>query len=468
MKFEIVSHACLSVEAASVRLVVDPWLVDSVYWGAWWHCPEPVYDEGIFSADYVYLTHWHFDHMHEASLRRFDKSCHMLVPKFPVSIMADSLRELGFTRITELDHGQTINLGPNFRFTSYQVAYQDDSLCVVEADGAVILDINDSKPLPSTWKQLKRKYPRVDFMLRSHSPAWSYPSSYTFDDPGDAIPVSRESYMEAFHSAASILQPRYVVPFASSVCHPHREILFENAEIVSAFELEAFLKQHPLAGDTELAIMPHGSRWSSGGGFEVDIERAVRDPQAFVTAHEEQTRPWLEEISAREAQVRLEFETFEKFFRDFLRSLLMLARPFLKVVLVFVVEQEGRTEYWSVNFRSGRIARDYSEPDNATSVMRIPLAVLDDALKTHTFTNIDISKRWKVHVRQDGMTKHLVACVLISLFEAGYLKPGNVFSWRFLSGAIARRAEAFDYLKLCFTMLRSDAVAAAKSVTEPV
>ena len=155
-------------------------------------------------------------------------------------------------------------------------------------------------------------------------------------------------------------------------------------------------------------------------------------------------------------------------FGGFLRSLLILARPFLKIVLVFVVEQDGRTEYWSVNLRSGRIARGDSEPDNATSVMRVSPAVLDDALKTHVFTNIDPSKRWKVHVRQGGLTKHLATCALIALYEAGYLKLGNILSWRFFSGVIARRVEVLDYLKLGFAMLRSDAGAVAKSVTEPV
>lgn len=465
MKLEIVSHACCSVQTDKVRLVVDPWLNGSVYWGAWWHCPAPVFDDSIFQSDYVYLTHWHFDHMHEESLQLFDKSCHLLVPKFPVSIMAQELRKMGFTNVTELDHGKTLSLASDFKLTSFQVSYQDDSVCVIEADDVVIVDVNDAKPLPRAWKDLQQRFPHVDFMLRSHSPAWSYPSAYSFDRPEEAIAVTRDSYKSAFRSAVSMLKPRYAVPFASSVCHPHQQVLAENEDIISAFELQDYLDEHPLAV-TALAIMPHGSSWSSDTGFSVDLEHAVRDAQAFVALHQQENRPWLEALAANEANITLKFDTFETFFRGFLGSLMMLVRPFLNIVFVFAIDDAGGEEFWCVNFRSGKITRQATEPANATSVMRVPQAVLQDALATFIFTNIDISKRWSVQVRAGGATKHLLGCVLISLFEAGYMTPRNLLSWRFIRGMFARRAEALDYLALSLKMLRSDPSAAARAITE--
>ena len=157
MEFEIVSHACVSVRAASVRLVVDPWLIGPVYWGAWWHCPEPVYDEGIFRTEYVYITHWHFDHLNRESLKHFDRSTHFLVPKFPVSILVQILKELGFTKITELDHGVPFEMAEGFRITSYQIAYQDDSACFLEAHGVVIANLNDCRAPGSACASLIRR-----------------------------------------------------------------------------------------------------------------------------------------------------------------------------------------------------------------------------------------------------------------------------------------------------------------------
>ncbi len=413
----------------------------------------------------MYLTHWHFDHMHEDSLRRFNRRCHMLVPKFPVSVMAQGLRELGFDNVTELDHGEVFALAAGFDFTSYQVSYQDDSVCVVEADGVVLVNVNDAKPLPRAWKTLNQRYPAVDFMFRSHSPAWSYPSSYTFDNPAEAISVSRESYVEAFRSAANVLKPRYAVPFASSVCHPHPDLLEDNAEIVSAYELRDYLDVHPLES-TELAIMPHGSAWSSDTGFSIDPAAGVSDARAYAQAKSVSEAEYFEQLAEQEGRVVLEFRVFEDYFRRFLRSLVLPVRPFLGITWVFEIIQGGCTEFWSVNFRSGRIERHNAVPSGATSVIRVPVAVLDDALKTDVFTNIDIAKRWQVHILPGGMTRHMLACVLVALHEAGYTRVRNVLRWRFLRGIFRRRAEALDYLALSLGVLRAGPGSVARAVTE--
>ena len=71
MKFTILSHAGLLVEHAGARLVCDPWLLGSCYWRSWWNFPEPdpelIADLG---ADFIYLTHLHWDHFHGPSLKR--------------------------------------------------------------------------------------------------------------------------------------------------------------------------------------------------------------------------------------------------------------------------------------------------------------------------------------------------------------------------------------------------------------
>ena len=466
MKFQIVGHACLSVEAAGKRLVVDPWIQGSVYWDAWWHCPEPVFDEQLFRADFIYLTHWHFDHVHRESLQRFDKSCHVLVPKFPVSSLPAQLRDMGFTRITELAHGKTFPLAPGFALTSFQIQYQDDSLCVVEADGRVLVDLNDAKPLPRTWKMLQRRFPRVDFMLRSHSPAWSYPSAYTFDDPADVIPVDKESYLKAFCGAARILKPRYAVPFASSVCHLHAEVVRENEYVATSLDLARYVAAHPFEG-TELQLMPHGSSWSEADGFALRASDAEQDLEHYVARKIEEHRPHLEATYARESSARVSFEEFERFFRRFLLRILPL-RPFLDIRWLFVVKQDGRTDRWLVDVRRGRVEQVEQEPTGLTSRIEVHPAVLGEGIRDMVFTNIDISKRWRVHVGRGGTMKHLLMWVLVSVFEAGSMEPGNVLRWRFFVGWFRRRSEVLDYLALARAMLGKDKAAAAQAVTEPL
>ena len=164
MEFRIVSHACLDIVAGGKRLVIDPWLNEPTYWSAWWHCPQPVYGEDIFTADYVYITHWHFDHFDPKTLKKFDlERTTVFVPHFPVSGLKHQLEEIGFKHVVEMVHGEKTRLGDDFWLTSYQVSFQDDSVAVVEGDGTVLVDLNDSKPLPSTWRTFRAALSRAGF-----------------------------------------------------------------------------------------------------------------------------------------------------------------------------------------------------------------------------------------------------------------------------------------------------------------
>src|SRR5215471_11197488 len=93
MRFTILSHAGLLVEHAGVRVVCDPWLLGSCYWRSWWNFPEP--DPELIDdlrADFVYLTHLHWDHFHGPSLRKlFSPTTRIVVPKVPTRRMLDDL-----------------------------------------------------------------------------------------------------------------------------------------------------------------------------------------------------------------------------------------------------------------------------------------------------------------------------------------------------------------------------------------
>lgn len=463
MQFQVVSHACLSVEAAGIRLLIDPWIEGPVYWGSWWHWPDPVFGPELFEADFIYLTHWHFDHFHAESLGRFDKRAHVLVPRFPVSTLVEQLRALGFTRITELKQAERFELAAGISLTSYQVQYQDDSIAVVEGEGTVLVDLNDAKPLPSTWKLLRRRHPRVDFMLRSHSPAWSYPTCYSFEDPDEAIHVSRSSYVDAFIAAAEILRPRFAVPFASGVCHLHREARAENAEIVTTDLVRSVWNERPHEG-IELKLMPAGSRWSAQAGFEIAPEPEALASHVARVGLREGAR--LESLYAEEEGRACSFEAFEAFFGDLLKRAWLLA-PLLGIRWVFRVTQKGTVEFWSVDFRRRTVERSRTQPDEYTSLITVHPAVLDQAVREMTFTNIDIAKRWHVHVRRGGVIKHLLGMVFVALYEAGYFRLRNLMTRRFLTGVGRRLPEGFDYLRLALRLLRRDRGALTEAVTDP-
>jgi beta-lactamase family protein len=468
MEFRIVSHACLEVSAAGKRLVIDPWLNEPTYWSSWWHAPPPVFGPEIFDADYVYITHWHFDHFDPKTLRKFHKQTTAIVPRFPISGLRQQLEQIGFERIVELRHGEKMTLGDGFSLTSYQISFQDDSVAVVEADGAILVDLNDAKPLPSTWKTFRAKYPKPDFMLRSHSPAWSYPTRYTFEDPADRLPVDARTYMEAFVAAAQQLRPRYAVPFASGICHLHREVRDDNRFLVSAPEMKAYFEANAArAPQTSLVVMPVGSRWSSANGFEL-TDNVVDDIVGYAETRAQAESERLEKTYRSEAAKEIAFDDFAKYFNKFFRATRLLRPLVRKTRWVFPIEA-GRTEYWCVDFGKASIERSDRMPATYDSVITVSSAVLSGSLRNDVFTNVDISKRWRVHIKRGSAMRHFVLTNLLLLYEAEYLSPKRLLSWRFLSGYARRFPEVVDYARMAFrtaTRGKDSLVTAVTSIAE--
>ena len=447
MEFRIVSHACLDITAGGKRLVIDPWLNEPTYWSSWWHCPPPLFGPDIFTADYVYITHWHFDHFDPKTLRKFQKNTTAVVPKFPISGLKQQLEGLGLERVVELRHGERMKLGDDFWLTSYQVSFQDDSIAVVEADGAVLFDLNDAKPLPSLWRTFRSKYPNVDFMLRSHSPAWSYPTRYTFEDPSDRLPVDSRTYMEAFVAAAQQLRPRYAVPFASGICHLHREVRDENRYLVSAPEMRAYFEANASrVPSASLIVMPVGSRWSSTSGFEL-TENVVEDVVAYAEQRAQTENERLEKTYRSEETKEVAFPDFAKYFEKFFRATRLLRPLIRKTRWVFAIDTP-QTEYWCVDFGKAAIERSAHMPQTYDSVISVSSGVLSGSLRNDVFTNVDISKRWRVHITRGSAMRHFVLANLLLLYEAEYLSPKRLFSWRFLTGYARRFPEVFDYARM--------------------
>ncbi len=447
MEFRIVSHACLDVKARGKRLVIDPWLNEPAYWSSWWHAPPPEFGPDIFEADYVYVTHWHFDHFDPRTLKKFSPHTTIMVPKFPISGLPAQLRDMGRAHIIELTHGQCIELAPGFSFTSYQVTFQDDSVAVIQADGCTLMDLNDSKPLPSLWRTFRAKYPKVDFMLRSHSPAWSYPTRYSFEDPSDRLPVDGRTYMEAFVAAAQQLRPRYAVPFASGICHLHKEVRDENRFLVSAFEMrDYFAANASRVPGTELKVMPVGSRWSSETGFEL-TDNVVDDMVAYAEERALAESERLEKAYRSEASKEIAFDDFAGYFRKFFRAIWPL-RPFLRNPRWVFTITGAQTEYWTVDFGKGEIERGTQMPERYDSAITVSPAVLSGSLRNGVFTNVDIAKRWRVYIRRGSAMRHFIITNLLLLHEAEYLSLRHLLSWRFISGYARRLPEVFDYMRL--------------------
>ena len=315
MKFTILSHAGLLIEHNGTQIVSDPWLIGSCYWRSWWNFPEP--PATLFEnlrPDYIYLTHLHWDHFHSPSLKKlFDPSIHILVPKVPTRRMIEDLNWLGFHNVTEIKHGSEFQLGKDFTLRSYQFGLSVDSAILLSGGGHTLLNCNDCKFFGLPLKQITKQFPKIDFVLRSHSSASPVP--YCIEGYETTFLHLRRplDYIEEFARFALFIGARYAIPFASNHCFLHSETFHFNQTAVSAENILPRYQQ--LAAEinrkSECIVMTPGSCWSDTDGFQIisfDYLKKDEYLQSLLAHHGDK----LAKQYTKEAQTMADFDSFQK------------------------------------------------------------------------------------------------------------------------------------------------------------
>jgi hypothetical protein len=219
--------------------------------------------------------------------------------------------------------------------------------------------------------------------------------------------------------------------------------------------------------ESSLVVMPVGSRWSSETGFAL-TDNVVGDVVAYAEQRAQTENDRLEKTYRSEAAKEIAFDDFSKYFEKFFRATRLLRPLIRKTRWVFAIEKP-QTEYWCVDFGRATIERGTAMPQVYDSVITSSPAVLSGSLRNDVFTNVDISKRWRVHIKRGRAMRHFVLANLLLLYEAEYLSPKRLLSWRFLSGYARRFPEVIDYARMAVrtaTRGKDSLVTAVTSIAE--
>jgi UDP-MurNAc hydroxylase len=418
MRFQILSHAGMLVEAEGVKLVSDPWILGSCYWRSWWNYPKPA-EFSKENVNYIYLTHMHWDHFHGPSLRKFPASVTFLVPKAPTDCIVRDLADFPCKRIIEMPHGKTMELRPTLRVTSYHYGLNTDSALLIEDGKTVLLNMNDCKLAGGSLKQVMRRHPRIDFLFRSHSSAQPYPTCVEAEKESDLQLRNTEFYVSDFVESARLLKPKYAIPFASNNCFLHRETWQYNPAVVSPLEVKSFFDAHGPA-ETECRVMVAGDSWSDGTGFDIQEQDFFTEREKHLREYAEEVAPALEESYRKEDKVKLGFEPFAAYFREFMRSLPWLSTLAFKPVMAF--EVEGRPEtLWILDFGKKKVYEAKSGEAEYGIKYRVHPAVLRDCVQRKMFTLLFPSKRVRIELRKGHLRDYFAFEQLFDLYEYGLL-----------------------------------------------
>lgn len=221
MKISYISHATLLIETEGYTLVTDPWVMGSAYCNQWHLFPKAVAPEKIKNADAVIYSHGHEDHLHAQSLQLVQKNATLLYPYSWYGGTTEFFHELGFRQVKEVVNEQTVELHKGIKVT--YLANNLDNVMVIEAEGKVIVNINDALPSASPGmiayfiRKISARWPKIDYLFSSYGGAAYFPNTVHLQNKNDVeIAETRELFFVSnFCDIVAALKPVYAIPFAT-------------------------------------------------------------------------------------------------------------------------------------------------------------------------------------------------------------------------------------------------------------
>ncbi|UXX80603.1 MBL fold metallo-hydrolase [Reichenbachiella carrageenanivorans] len=105
-QIDFISHACIRILFNGVSIITDPWLIGSAFMNGWWLKYPPKEDaiDMLKSADIIYISHNHPDHLHVETLKEYVSQDQLIVTaNFKSKSSEKVLRHAGFNNIIPLD-----------------------------------------------------------------------------------------------------------------------------------------------------------------------------------------------------------------------------------------------------------------------------------------------------------------------------------------------------------------------------
>lgn len=457
MKFTVLSHAGLLIQSKSGKsLVCDPWLVGSSYWRSWWNYP-PVSKELVNSLkpDVIYLTHIHWDHFHGPSLEKFDKDTLILVPKGNYDRNKVDLIGLGFTNIKELRHGETYLIDNGFQLTSYQFGVFLDSAPMIECDGVKLLNLNDSKHMGPTLRQIINRHPAIDFVFRSHSSANSRLSYEIVDEQTQQHSDDIDKYVREFAETVLAVGAKYAIPFASNHCHLHKDSWHYNRYVQTPLMVQEYFQQHHVGG-TELKVMVSGDSWSSETGFYIspNTEQWFLKREENLLEYRENQHDKLEEFYNQEDRIKLSKRIVEKYYADLAKKLpFFLKRKLKDVTYTYVLYKAGKPGYiYNINVATGTVTELPAETPLDYGLYPIQIHttafIFIRCIAFRIFSHMSIGKRVFYRVSKAGKPKMELLNSIYNLDEYDMLPLKRILSKRSLETWMLRWRELLLYAML--------------------
>jgi UDP-MurNAc hydroxylase len=226
MKIQNYGGATAVIEHRGKRFLFDPWMDEGIYHGSWHHFPPlEVRLEEIGKLDYVYISHIHEDHCSLKTLQKINLDAEIIImdrkPNYVLNFLKQN--QLNFKTIHLVPEKKRTQIAPGLVVEmltadpNHELSYLIDSILILEWEGKVIFNPNDTPLYPEAIEYVGKNYPKIELALLPYSGGSGYPSCY-FNLSGEQKAVEalriRNQRTSGFYDAVEILKPKYAMPFA--------------------------------------------------------------------------------------------------------------------------------------------------------------------------------------------------------------------------------------------------------------
>ena len=311
------AHACVEVRCGSRSLFTDPWLVGPAFTRGWWLVHQPPIDwlDRLASADAIYISHNHSDHLNSHTLRHLaarNPDVPIFVPAFENDYCLPLLEKIGLRNVTITNFGKWVPLGEAAHFMILRDGTgRNDSGILIDYKGHRILNTVDCQNLNNG------PLPKVEVLLTSFAGGASgYPvcwEGYSEQRRRELMRNKRQAILLNVLNIVTKARPEIYVPFAGYFTEAHpadKEIKSLNVKNTPQ-EVCDFIRTHFSEIDTWIP--------QPGAILDIGLKRSVDSSLVPENAHAEEViydfEPYLAEIRQSRAFVPLQTqEGLRKYF----------------------------------------------------------------------------------------------------------------------------------------------------------
>ncbi len=235
---ELLNHASIILRYKDFSLLCDPWLEGDIYGGGWGlQYENPGAFDRAATCTHLWISHPHTDHLHLPTLKRIAERNPKMRVLTNISHNADIqsvIKAAGFKNITPLYERKKLEINSRVSVVRYP-SVSIDNMLLINAGPWRVLNYNDCDLPQQAIRALMKKIGPVDIFLDNFNHAGKL-LKISSDD------LTKKRFQQAFLNAINIVDPKWVIPFASIHYYRYAGAFHQNNSMMT---IEEIVKSDP-------------------------------------------------------------------------------------------------------------------------------------------------------------------------------------------------------------------------------